>query len=49
MNNKVSRIKILNWICGTRYDDNIITNNMIGKSFIITGISNSIEKSGEFK
>ena len=49
INTKVSRVKILNWICQDWYDENIITKNMIEKSFITTGISNSIEKSGEYK
>ena len=31
VNNKISRIKILNWICETWYDDIIITKNMIEK------------------
>ena len=48
-NTKVSRVKILNWIYETWYDGNIITKNMIEKNFIVTGISNSIEKSGEYK
>ena len=49
MNNKVNKIKILNWICDTWYNDSIIIKNKIEKSFIITGIFNRIEKSDECK
>ena len=49
INTKVSSVKILNWICEDWYDENIITKNMIEKSFIITGISNSIKNQVNLK
>ena len=36
---KVSKIKVINWINEVKYDYNIITKNMICKSFKETGIS----------
>lgn len=41
INTKLSRVKILNWICETWYDENIIIKNKIEKSYIIAGISNT--------
>ena len=42
---KVSKIKVINWINEVKYDYNIITKNMICKSFIETGISLNLNRS----
>ena len=49
INNKVSRDKIMNWICEVWYDEEIITKQMIEKSLIITGISNYLNNPKEFR
>ena len=44
-NLKISRTKMIQFICDTWYDDNIITKEMVYKSFRVTGISNKLDRS----
>ena len=42
-NIKVSRTKMIAFICDTWYDNNVITKDMVYKSFRVTGIANILD------
>ncbi len=44
-NIKISRTNMIKFICDTWYSENIITKDMIRKSFKITGLTNKLDHS----
>ena len=40
---KISRTKMVEYICYAWYDKNIITGEIVYKSFLVTGIANKLE------
>lgn len=45
---KISRSKMIKYICDVWYDSHIIAQDIIYKSFLVTGIANRLDKSEDF-